>query len=231
MPKSDEDWGDNLLEASVEFVDNPEPRCACVLLLDSSGSMSGEPVRELNKGLAAFKADLAADAVAKRRVEIAVVTFGGAVKVVQDFVIAEEFQPPQLTAAGLTPMGGAILAGLDLLEVRKAQYKSNGVPYHRPWVFLITDGAPEGEPPYLIGQAAERVEADENAGRIAFFAVGVEDADMDQLATIAVRRPVKLQGLKFADMFLWLSRSMKSASTSKHVGDRLPLPPVDWSVV
>jgi hypothetical protein len=34
-----------------EFADNPEPRCACLLLLDTSGSMGGAPIRELNAGL------------------------------------------------------------------------------------------------------------------------------------------------------------------------------------
>ena len=42
------------LEEVVEFSDNPEPRCPCVLLLDTSGSMQGEPIAALNKGLQAF---------------------------------------------------------------------------------------------------------------------------------------------------------------------------------
>lgn len=36
---------------AAEFVDNPEPRCACLLLLDTSGSMSGAPIQQLNEGL------------------------------------------------------------------------------------------------------------------------------------------------------------------------------------
>lgn len=43
----------------VEFDDsNPEPRCPCVLLLDTSGSMNGSPISELNKGLQVFKDEL-----------------------------------------------------------------------------------------------------------------------------------------------------------------------------
>jgi uncharacterized protein with von Willebrand factor type A (vWA) domain len=34
-----------------DFAENPEPRCACLLLLDTSGSMQGAPIRELNAGL------------------------------------------------------------------------------------------------------------------------------------------------------------------------------------
>jgi hypothetical protein len=43
------------LDESVEFAVNPEPRCACVLLLDTSGSMLGDPINALNEGLKVFK--------------------------------------------------------------------------------------------------------------------------------------------------------------------------------
>ena len=39
---------------NAEFVENPEPRCPCVLLLDTSSSMKGQPIKELNDGLAFF---------------------------------------------------------------------------------------------------------------------------------------------------------------------------------
>ena len=63
-------------EAS-EFAENPEPRVPCVLLLDVSGSMSGQPIAELNEGLITLKDTLAADSLASKRAEIAIVTFGG----------------------------------------------------------------------------------------------------------------------------------------------------------
>ena len=47
---------------NVKFDDsNPEPRCPYVLLLDTSGSMQGEPIRQLNAGLQAFEESLKAD--------------------------------------------------------------------------------------------------------------------------------------------------------------------------
>ena len=60
------------LEDAVEFAENPEPRCPCVLLLDTSGSMRGEPIAALSEGLKAFKEDLTKDPLASRRVELAV---------------------------------------------------------------------------------------------------------------------------------------------------------------
>jgi uncharacterized protein YegL len=229
-PDFDKRWADQLLNLDVEFADNPEPRCPCVLLLDTSGSMRGQPIRALSEGLAAFQEELLKDALAKRRVEVAIVTFGGTVQVVQDFVTVDYLRVPALTADGLTPMGTATLKALDMVEARKAQYKANGVAYYRPWVFLITDGAPEGEPEHLVQQAAARIRADEAAKRIAFFAVAVEGADLALLATLTTRPPLKLRGLRFVDLFVWLSRSTQQVANSR-VGDQVALPPVDWGSV
>src|SRR5262249_46078621 len=119
---------------------------------------------------------------------------------------------------------------LDLLDVRKGQYKVNAVPYYRPWVFLITDGSPEGEPPDVIRTAARRVREEEQARRVAFFCVGVAGADMQKLAELSPRPPVKLRGLRFVDMFVWLSRSAQQVANSR-LGDAVALPPVDWGTV
>lgn len=218
------------LEESVEFYENPEPRCACVLLLDTSGSMQGAPISALNDGLRAFKNDLIKDQLAKKRVEIAVVTFDSDVKVIQDFVTAVQFDPPTLTVQGLTFMGSGIIKALDMIQARKDQYKANGIVYYRPWVFMITDGEPQGESDYVIELAAKRVKNDEESKRVAFFAVGVEDANMQKLANIVVRTPVKLKGLNFVEMFVWLSRSTQAVSHSE-VDSQVALPPAGWGTV
>lgn len=218
------------LEEAVEFAENPEPRCPCVLLLDNSGSMQGEPINALNDGLRIFKHELERDNLAKKRVEVAIITFNSEVEVVQDFVTADEFEPPSLTAQGLTQMGGAILQALDLLEVRKAMYRANGVAYYRPWIFLITDGESQGEPDTVVEQAQERIKDDETNKRVAFFAVGVEEANMMQLGQIVVRQPLKLKGLNFKELFIWLSASMQQLSQSAQLEEQMPLPPADWAI-
>ena len=218
------------LEQAVEFAENPEPRCPCVLLLDTSGSMQGAPIAALNEGLRIFKNDLSKDPVASRRVEVAVVSFDSAVTVVQDFVTADQFQPPTLTAQGVTYMGEAIQKALDLVQARKEQYKASGIAYYRPWVFMITDGEPQGEPEDVVERAAQRVKADEAMKHVAFFAVGVENANLERLSTIAVKAPLKLTGLRFSELFVWLSASMHAVSKSK-VSDQVALPPPGWANV
>lgn len=218
------------LEEAVEFAENPEPRCPCVLLLDNSGSMQGEAINALNEGLRIFKEELNHDNLAKKRVEVAIVTFNSEVEVVQDFVTADEFEPPTLSAQGLTQMGGAILQGLDILEIRKAMYRANGVAYYRPWIFLITDGEPQGESDSVVEQATRRIGDSEAGKRVAFFAVGVEEANMTRLSQIVVRQPLKLKGLNFRELFIWLSASMQQVSQSSQLEEQMPLPPADWAI-
>ena len=219
-----------MLESSVEFAENPEPRCACVLLLDTSGSMGGAPIAALNEGLKIFQDTLAKDPVASKRVEIAIVTFDSNVKLLQDFVTIEQFNPPAICElGGATLISTGINMALELVHNRKAQYRSNGITYYQPWIFMITDGAPT-ESEDEVRRAGERVKDAETNKRLSFFAVGVEGANMEKLRSISVRDPVKLKGLDFAAMFVWLSASMQRVSASK-AGQQVPLQPVGWGAV
>ncbi|WP_448266951.1 vWA domain-containing protein [Nostoc sp. DSM 114159] len=211
-----------------EFVENPENRCPVILLLDTSSSMSGQPIQELNRGLAAFKADVLKDSQASLSVEVAMITFGPIVKLTQDFVTIDQFTPPILEVGGLTPMGAAIEYALDFLENRKQTYKDNGILYYRPWVFLITDGEPNDS----WQPAAQRLREAEAQSRLSFFAVGVQGADMNILKQISPpeRPPVTLNGLDFREMFVWLSASMKRVSSGK-VGQAVALPAMGWGQI
>ncbi len=209
-----------------EFADNPEPRCPCVLLLDVSGSMHGQPIDELNAGLTIFKDELCADALAMKRVEVGIVTFGPT-RVEMPFTGAENFVSPRLSTQGDTPMGAAIHQAIQLIDNRKAEYKTNGVSYYRPWIFLITDGEPTDE----WRSAAAAVKEGESSKKFAFFAVGVKGANMEILSRISVREPLSLDGLRFREMFRWLSSSLKSVSQSTPNTEVTLAPPSGWTSV
>ena len=214
------------LEDLIEFADNPEPRCPLVLVLDTSGSMAGEPIQELNEGLAVLAQDLAADDLASQRVEVAIVTFGP-VELVQDFVVADQFEAPRLTPTGVTPLGAAVERAIDMVTARKEDYKAAGIAYFRPWIFLITDGAPTDK----WADAKKRVHQGEADRAFSFFAVGVADADFTVLNELSPKPALALQGLAFRELFQWLSQSQRQVSSSRP-GDQVELPPADsWASV
>ncbi len=228
--------------AETEFAENPEPRCAVVLLLDTSGSMQGAPISELNGGLRDLAQSLKSDPLASLRVELAIVAFGGRARALDvrsgegqevplnatdAFAGALDFNPPTLQAQGETPMGEAVRQGLSLVRQRKEIYRQHGLDYFRPWVFLITDGNPTD-----VGweAAADEVQAEEGRKGLSFYAVGVEGADLTKLARFSgQRQPVRLKGLAFGELFQWLSKSLQSVAQSRP-GEQAPLPAVGWAV-
>lgn len=216
---------DPLPFAGLDFADNPEPRCPCLLILDSSESMQGAKIDQLNRALLLFRRELLADTLAAKRVELALIRFGP-VNVVQEFCSPEQFSPPCLLAGGDTPMGAAVLRALDLLERRRLLYRSHGVSCYRPWLILITDGAPTDR----IDAAAAAIAAGEAAERFAFFAIAVDGADCGRLAELSTRAPLRLRELRFRELFLWLSSSMKAVSQSSPHTRQLSLPAPDgWA--
>lgn len=213
-----------------DLVANPEPRCACVLLVDVSSSMHGGPIGELNRGLGDFAQEIKKDVVAAQRVEVAIITFASEVTVEQDFVTAGNFHPPTLVANGTTMMCHGINVALDLLEERKQEYNDAGIDYFRPWLLMITDGAPS-EGRSEIDATADRLKEAEAKRQVAAFSVGVSGADVDLLRRISPRPPALLEGLKFSEMFAWLSRSLIRTSEERtdepiHLED-----PEGWQVV
>ena len=206
----------NLLVRLEDLVNNPTARVPVCLCLDTSGSMGGMPIDELNEGVRLFYEAIRADETALYSAEVSIVTFGGNAQCIADFA-SLEVQPnaPMLTANGMTPMGEAVNMSLDLLEQRKDEYKDRGVDYYQPWLVLMTDGAPNGESSEL-SRAINRTVDLVNQKKLTVFPIGIgPDADMDVLAQFSPKRPpLKLQGLRFREFFAWLSKSVSKTSQS-----------------
>ena len=206
----------NLLVRLEDLVNNPTARVPVCLCLDTSGSMGGMPIDELNEGVRLFYEAIREDETALYSAEVSIVTFGGDAQCIADFA-SLEVQPnaPMLTANGMTPMGEAVNMGLDLLVQRKDEYKDRGVDYYQPWLVLMTDGSPNGDSSEL-SRAINRTVDLVNQKKLTVFPIGIgSDADMDVLAQFSPKRPpLKLQGLKFREFFAWLSKSVSKTSQS-----------------
>lgn len=207
---------------------NYEQKCLCLLLLDLSGSMHGEKLARLKEGLYAFVADVAADFTASQRLEVAVVGFNTtAFGIVPPGLIADlDIKAiDALTAGGSTSMYEALEVGMSAIEAHKNYYKKTGQPYYRPYLVLMTDG--EATDRYNAPACIERLQREVSEKRFTFLPVGVDGADMDELNRLGPAR--KLQDVRFAEFFKWLSASMSMISQSV-AGQTIKLPSTDpWA--
>ena len=215
----------------VALAENTSQRLPCVVVLDGSTSMAqNNAIGALNDGLKLLEGDLKADDVARQRVRILVLRIGAPqeVEVVTDWVDAIEFEAPEIEANGATPLGAGVRRALDEIETEKARYRDHGIPYNRPWLFILTDG----EPTDLDWEdAAAECRRAEEGGKVSVFCVGVGEANMEKLGRFSPRQPLALQGLAFREFFLWLSRSARAGSKSAPSDNIQMAAPSDWAVI
>lgn len=199
---------------SSEVAENYEQKCLCVLVLDVSGSMSGNPIQELNKGLQDFYDEISNDPTTGQRLEVALVTFNHMVKTIQSPALVENFTMPNLSASGSTATVDAVKNAIELVAARKAWYKTTNQTYYRPWIILMTDGEPDGNQD--IEGLAQQIKQDTQNKSYMFLPIGVgHDANMSVLSKIQGSiPPMKLQGTKFSSFFKWLSASMGTVVNS-----------------
>ena len=201
--------GGNFEEDLIEFTDNPDYlKHACVLLLDTSGSMQGAPIRALNEGVNAYKAALERETsglASLRQVETAIVTFNDSVEVVQDFATVDALKTPRLKASGDTSTAAAINHALDMLEQRTAMYREAGIPYRGPGIVLITYGE-STEDKSQMDEASDRVRDAKKARGLDFLAVRVEVEVEDMLERLATRGVTPLDNLE-TELFLYFNPS------------------------
>ena len=133
------------------IVNASEPHMACLLLLDTSGSMAGEPIEELNSALNKFKLEVCEDKTTRDVLDIAIVEFNSTTNIVQDFTPVEYMKPVRLEARGGTDMAPAIETAINMVNERSRFYRRSGTEPYKPWIILITDGYPTSD---ITGVAA-----------------------------------------------------------------------------
>jgi len=214
-----------------DLVDNPAPRVPICLVLDSSYSMSGEPIDELNSGVELFFESVKNDEVAQWSAEICVVTFGGFSKKLLDFEGIQNQSIPTLSADGNTPMNDGVNMALDLLETRKREYSDKGVDYYQPWMVLMTDGEPTQDITSSVNRTVQMIDSK----KLTIFPIAIGDGahlyTLEQYSPS--RKPLRLKGLNFSAFFEWLSQSISRVSQSTP-GEKVELDVdgiKDWAVL
>lgn len=216
----------------IDFIS--EPHVACCLLLDTSGSMEGEKIKELNEAIIQFQESVCQDSTSAKRVDVSMVEFNSNIRVVTPFCPILKFKPPQLVAYGATNMATGVRFALEAVHKQVSRYHRTGIECYKPFVLMITDGRPTES----MEGIAELIQARESQGRyghLRFHAIGVKGADMDLLSTLT-KRVLAVDQNAFDSIFDWTSRTMQIISHSQPweeqqdapLGDKMyPYNPID----
>lgn len=185
-------------------------RLPIYLLLDCSGSMSGEPIEAVRQGVKALLSDLRTDPTALETAYLSVITFGSTAQQVIPLTELMAFQEPNLDANGTTAMGDALRV-LDRCieqEVQKSSATNKGD--WKPLVFLMTDGQPTDS----WESSADQIKQKRIGNIIACAAGPGADATPLKRITEIVVSLNNLQPETLKAFFKWVSSSIKTTSQS-----------------
>lgn len=144
---------------SLDFIS--EPHVAYCLLVDTSGSMQGSKIDELNRALQHFKKDVCADPLSAKRVDVCVVEFNSKASIVTPFCPIAKFKPPTLSAHSTTAMATGIRYAIEAVHDQVSRYHAAGIEcYEKLKMYYVTGGMPE---PVLMWTEARDVSAMQEA--------------------------------------------------------------------
>lgn len=200
-------------------------RLPVYILLDTSGSMRGEPIHSVNVGLQSMLSGLRQDPYALESVYLNIITFDIEARVYLPLTPLDQVQLPEINvpSAGATFMGAALelLAHEVQQNTRKSSADAKGD--WRPLLFIMTDGSPSDL--YAYQQAIPHIQQ-LNFASIVACAAGPK-AKQEHLLQLTDRVVVldTMDAASFAGFFKWVSASVVAGSSSAGVSGSISLPP------
>lgn len=200
-------------------------RLPVYILLDTSGSMRGEPIHSVNVGLQSMLSALRRDPYALESVHLSIITFDLEAKVYLPLTPLDQVQLTDIDvpSAGATFMGAALelLAEQVIQQLQKSTDEVKGD--WRPLLFVMTDGSPSDVYAY---QQAIPVIKQLNFASIVACAAGPK-AKQEHLLQLTDKVVVldTMDAASFAGFFKWVSASVVVGSSSAGISGSVSLPP------
>jgi uncharacterized protein YegL len=209
-------------------------RLPVYLLLDTSGSMSGEPIEAVKNGVQVLVSSLRQDPYALETAFLSVITFDSSVRQIIPLTDLASFQMQEISASGGTSLGEGlrVLSQCINNEVAKSTAEKKGD--WKPLVFLITDGAPTDDWQSGLAELNKR-----RPGMIVACAAGAgaDTSILKQITEQVVHLDTADSGTIKA-YFKWVSASISTGSQKVDSGahevaglNELPPPPPEVNVV
>lgn len=188
-----------------------------VLLVDTSGSVSGIQMLNINQNLNRFKDIVCQSPLAAKCVDVCVMAFDDDVRVIQDWCPIEDMKSMRLSPGGMTDLNGAVLEGVRLIRERSQVYAQSGIMEKKPYLIVMTDG--EDTVTGNVASAAAAVSQRVTNGKLKFFFLGFGDYDKASAAALTASSgawcfEVESGDCNFNDFFDFVANSAKAASVS-----------------
>ncbi len=200
-------------------------RLPVYILIDTSGSMNGEPIHSVNSGLQTMLSVLKQDPFALESVWMSVITFDVEVKELIKLTPLDEIAIPEIVVpkSGATFLGAALelLVSKISTEIKKTTQDAKGD--WRPLLFIMTDGAPSDLGAFE--SVIPHIKAINFASIIACAAGPKAKKEFLLMLTENVVVLDVMDSTSFSNFFKWLSSSVASGSSSVGLAGQNSLPP------
>jgi uncharacterized protein YegL len=201
-------------------------RLPVYLLLDTSGSMSGEPIEAIRIGVQMMIHSLRQNPQAIETACVSIITFDSDARQIIPLTDLASFQMVDIKASGLTALGAGLHLLAEKLQTEVARTTPDQKGDWKPLVFIMTDGAPTDD-----WQAGYSKLKSVDKGLVVGCAAGhgADDAVLKQITNSVVRLD-NADAESISKFFQWVTASVSTSSTKveesgKEVTGLMQLPP------